>query len=177
MANGPSDLYDVCSQLLAAANEALGLDGAGGTIDRAYVSPGPPAWDCCPQLTVHAGGPSQGDTAPLQPPLQPGHRAGDGRVVSLVSVTLTVLRCIPVIEGEGQSLLLPSADDLEDAARDTMGDAWAIWNHVEFLKKTGALFPPKEREMFFDPAVVLASAGGCAGYQMQFRIQLNGFRY
>jgi hypothetical protein len=167
------DLYALCREFLQASADAL-LDAPAGPIDRAFVSPGPPAWDCCPQLTVHAGGPAPADTEPLAPPLQPGHRIQDGVLLNLVTMTATVIRCTPTVP-EG-STGFPDAADLDASAEELLGDVWAIWNHIATLKRAGSLWGPKTREVFFDPAVALNAAGGCAGWQMQVRVQLDGYR-
>lgn len=170
-----ADLYDLCKALLDASAEAVALS-PGGEIDRRFVSPGLPAFDCCPQLTVHAGGPQWGDTAPLQPPLQPGHRVDEGRALNLVTVTVTVIRCVPGLEEQGQTVRLPTAASLDESSKATLGDCWAIWNHLYTRKLDLTLFPPRTREMFFDPAVPVSIAGGCAGWMLQFRVQLGGYR-
>lgn len=169
------DLYNLCGSLLAACMEAVETT-PGGAIDRAFVSPGNPAFDCAPQLTVHAGGPYIADTMPLQPPLQPAHRVGDGRALIMVAMTVTVLRCAPTLEQHGQTIALPGADDLDACAAEVLADCWAIYNHVFNLKRDGLLFGPKTREVIFDPAVPLNLAGATAGWQIQFRVQLNGYR-
>lgn len=171
-----SDLYDLCDEYLSACAAAVATT-PGGAIDRAFVSPGPPAWDCCPQLSVHAGGPAEGDTAPLSPPLQPGHRPKVG-IVNVVAMTATVLRCVPTVDEGGR---FPSPLAIDAAAQETIADVWAIWNHLLTAKRSGALFPgidgdPDQREMFLDPAVALNSAGGCAGWQIQIRVQLWGYQ-
>lgn len=172
----PSDLFDLCKEYLAACEAAV--SGApGGSIDRAYVCSGPPAWDCCPQLTVHAGGPAEGDTAPLGPPLQAGHRPGLG-IVNLVAMTATVLRCVPTVTSEGD---WPDPAKMEATAQQTDGDCWAIWNYLLTHKRNGTLFAgadgdPDQREMFLDPAVALTSAGGCAGWELPIRVQLGGYQ-
>jgi hypothetical protein len=170
-----TDLYDLCREYLEACEEAVVLAPA-GAIDRAFVSPGPPAWDCCPQLTVHAGGPSQADTAPLGPPLQIGHRISDPGAVNLVTMTATVLRCSPTLGDEGDAIVLPDAAELDASAEEVLGDVWAIWNHLATRKLAGTLWAPKERELIFDPAVALNPAGGCSGWQIQIRVQLGGYR-
>jgi hypothetical protein len=175
MPGAVTDLYDVSRELLEACAQALALT-PGGAIDRAYVSPGVPAWDC-EQLTVHAGGPVVADTAPLQPPLQPGRRIEEVGMVNLVTITATVIRCcVPGPEAEGQTIYFPPAEDLDAVAKVILADCWAIWNHVATLKRAGTLWPPKTRELFFDPAVAVGASGGCAGWQMQMRVQLDGFR-
>lgn len=172
--SGTESLYALCDELLVAASQACELS-RGGAMDRVYVSPGPPAWDCPNQLTVHAGGPAEADTAPLQPPLQPYHRVDDGLLMNMITLTITALRCAPSW-GEAPSTSTPSIEALEEAAKETLDDVWCIWNHVATRKRDGTLFPPKKtRELIFDQALPLLTEGGIAGWQMQMRVQLDGF--
>lgn len=170
---GPADLYTAASQLLDAANEAC-AQTTGGGFSRAYVSPGLPPWDC-EQLTLHVGGAQLGDTAPLQPPLQPGVREGSDRALRLVAFTITPLRCcVPVVGGQG--IKLPSPDKISACAEQVDSDLWAIWNHLASLKRNGLIFPPaKDRVMFFDPAVAVSTSGGVAGWQIQVRVEIPGY--
>lgn len=169
------DLYGLCREYLDACEQALTLEAPGGFDGfRSYVSPGPPAWDCCPQLTVHAGGPSPGPTIPLSPPLQPGHRIEDGVLYNMIAMTATVIRCTPTVR-EG-SLQPPDAVGLEASAELLLGDIWAIWNYIATMKRQKLLWLPDTREVFFLPAVALNAAGGCAGWQMEIRVQLGGYR-
>lgn len=172
------DLYALLEEYLGACEAAVALT-PGGAIARAFVSPGPPAWDCCPQLTVHAGGPVVGDTAPLAPPLQAGHRPALG-IVNLIAMTATVLRCVPVVTQHGETTVLPAPVDISASAKETCADVWSIWNHVLASKRNGTLFAgtdgdPDQREMTLDPAVALSPAGGCGGWQLQIRVQLGGY--
>lgn len=167
-------LYDLCREFLEACAEACTIAPA-GAIDRAYVSPGMPAFDCCPQLTVHAGGPQQADTAPLAPPLQPGHREQTTQALILVQMTATVIRCSPTLELDG-SPTMPDPALLDASAAETLGDVWTIWNHLATLKRTDALWGPKTREVFFDAAIPVMTSGGCAGWQIPVRVQLDGYR-
>jgi hypothetical protein len=175
-----TDLYDLCVELLDACAEAV--TSTGFPIERAYVSPGPPPWDC-EQLTVHAGGPVPGDTAPLQPPLQPAHRVDAVGQVNMVTLVATVVRCcVPIMDEDAQGPWYPPAADIEAAAKVTLDDVWAIWNHVATRKRDGTLFAwpdragHQTRECAFDPAFPIATSGGCAGWQLQFRVQLSGYR-
>lgn len=174
--SGPSDLFDLCAEYLEACKAGV-ASTPGGAIDRAYVAPGPPAWDCCPQLTVHAGGPQEADTLPLQPPLGPGERPDVQGSVHLVNMTATVLRCVPEPEDQGQTVILPSAAALQAAAENTLADVWAIWATVRGLFRAGVLFASDagRRELFFDPAVPVRPAGGCAGWELQIRVALGGY--
>lgn len=171
------DLYALAGELLAAAAEAVAL-GPGGPIDYQYVSAGIPAWNCCPQLTVHAGGPAEASTQPLAPPLAVGHQAATAGNVHLVSLTVTPLRCAPAFADQAGDVIYPPVALLNATAEETMGDVWAVWNHVRSRYKAGTLFQATgcARELLFDPAVPVPTQGGCAGWQIPFRVQLDGFR-
>lgn len=170
-AGSVTGLYDLCAEFLAACAAAVEL-APGGAIDRAYVSPGPPAWDCAPQLTVHAGGPIVGDTMPFAPPLEVGHRIQNTGIVNLATMTATVLRCSPVPSKTG---IAPTPASLDAAAQQTLGDVWAIWNYLASRKRSSQLWAPRERELVFDPAVALGSQGGASGWQVQIRVQIDGY--
>ncbi len=171
----PADLYAVAAELLAGCSDAVATT-VGGPIDRAFVSPGLPALDCCPQLTVHVGAAAEGDTEPLSPPLQPGHRT-PGNLVPLVQLCATVVRCSPVWNDGSDSPPAPSA--IEAAAVETTQDLWAIWNVLRQQHRAGTLFTapagPGSREFFFDPVFPINAAGGCAGWFIPFRVSLGGY--
>lgn len=171
MTAGPTDLFDLNAEWLAACEAALATTD-GGTPARSFVSLGPPAWDCCPQLTVHSGY-ALADTAPIGPPLSAGHRTTVQGGVYLVPLVATVIRCVPTLEDNGDP---PTAADLEAAAMTGMADAWAITNHTWDQHAKGILFAPVEREMFIDPTVPLQQAGGCGGFQIQIRVALYGYK-
>ncbi len=169
---GPTDLFDCAAEWLAACNAVLALTDA-GPIDRAYVSPGPPSWDCCPQLTVHAGY-VMADTQPLAPFLMAGHRADVTGGVIIVPLVCTVIRCCPVFEENGDP---PSGPEYEAVAAKVTADAWSILNFTWNQYRDGLLFAPAcDRELFLDPGVPLQPAGGCAGFQIQVRVTLFGFQ-
>lgn len=175
---GPGDLHELCADYLAACEEAVAT-GAGGAVQRAFVSPGPPAWDC-EQLTVHAGGPMQADTLPLQPPLGPGHRAVEVGAIHLVNLTATVVRCIKLGADRRGQTMAPSPTDMDAGAQRTLGDVWSIWNVVRAKHRDGLLFvgPDGERrELFFDPAVAFQIEGSMAGWQVPIRVALDGYAY
>ena len=170
-----TDLFDLASELLAAVETAI-ASTPGGPIDRAFLSPGLPSLDCCPQLTVHVGGPAEGDTQPLTTPLQPGHRTSQTALVNLIQLTITIVRCCP---GPTDSNPIPSAAAIEAAAVETYADLWAIWNELRTAHRAGTLFDadagPVSRELFFDPAFPLNPQGGCAGWLIPIRVSLGGY--
>jgi hypothetical protein len=169
-------LYDASVELLQAAAAAVATT-PGGPIDFQAIWPGLPAYDCVPALFVHAGGPSVGDTYPLQPPLQPMQRIVTSGLVLLIQLTITVLRCVPVIEQEQQSVLLPNPGLISQAAYETMSDVWAIWNVLIDMHRDGSLFqtPSGRREFILDPAVPVRTSGGAGGWEIPVRVQLGGY--
>ncbi len=171
MAQG--DLFALASELLS-ASEGIVAGTPGGAIDRAFVSPGLPALDCCPQLTVHAGGPAEADTSPITTPLDPGHRTANFELLNLIQLTITVVRCAPMPETG-----LPSAAMLSAVSAETYADLWALWCELRDLHRAGTLFTapagPGSRELFFDPAFPLNPQGGCAGWQIPLRVELGGY--
>lgn len=173
--SGPSDLQDVAKEYLAACQAALATTDNDELV-RAYVSPGVPPWDCS-QIAVYVGSAIEADTAPLMPPLQPAHRVGDGRMLNMVTLTAVVIRCcVPVPTGEGPNILYPGAAEMQAVSDMTNADLWAIWNHLGQMKRAGTLFPPVRREFIFDPAVPVGTSGGCAGWQVQARVELGGYK-
>lgn len=180
MSGGPGDLFAAAEDLLAAAASALET-APGGPILRQLVSQSAPVFDCAPQLSVHMGGPSLAvaDTYPLQPPLQPMQRSVTNGFVDLVSMTITVTRCVTILEQEKatQSVLLPSPDALTSDAETCYGDLWAIWNTLFRLHREGTLFqsPSGRREFLIDPALALNNGGGVGGYEIPVRFQLGGY--
>lgn len=173
--SGPNDLYRCARELLVACEEAVAL-GPGGEILRSFISNGPPAWDAYPQLTVHATGPSMGDTAPLQPPLQPLHRIDGTGHVPIVSLIVTVLRGSPVPQQyEGEVAVVPDPARIDESAKIVLGDIWSIWNHLVNLKRAGRLWPDRCREMILDPAIPLDPSGGIAGWALPVRVALYGY--
>lgn len=170
---GPGDVHALCLEFLAVCEEAVATT-VGGAIGRSFISPGPPSWDCCPQLSVHAGGPVIADTLPLAPALQPGMRAAiPAGTIHLIGMVATVIRCAPIFD-DGS---FPDAAAMTAAARMTNEDVWAIWNHVRNRYQANQVFmdASRRRELFFDPAAPLLTAGGCGGWQIPVRVQLGGY--
>jgi hypothetical protein len=156
-----TDLHD-----LAAAGQILDTTG-NDPINRAFVSHGPPALDCCDQLAVHIANIGEATTNATDP-LGPGFRHARGRV-NLTVLIVTVTRCHPVIGDDAQ---IPTADELTAAAATLNADAWAIWNGLYRMRNE--LFAACDL-VFFDACVPLPPQGGCAGYVMQIRFELGGY--
>ena len=171
---GPNDLHEIASEFLAGCETAI-QTSPGGKITRSYVAPGLPSLDCAPELSVYVGGAVEGITRPLAPPLQLGRREDQTGRVNLVPLTCVVSRCVPTVDAGGH---FPSPTEIEEAAKLTNGDLWAIWNVVPALYRAKLLFARPDNEsrlLFFDPAVPLATSGGVGGFQVPVRVELSGY--
>jgi hypothetical protein len=176
VAGAVGDLFAAAQELLAAAAVAL-EDAPAGPITRKLISQSAPVFDCAPQLSVHAGGPSIADTYPLQPPLQPMQRIVTAGLVDLVVMTITVTRCVSTLGEEGQDILLPTPEALTADSEACYGDLWAIWNHLVKEHREGNLFQSlsKRREFALEPAQPLNNGGGVGGWEIPVRFQLPGY--
>lgn len=165
---GPTDLFDLEQELLDACVESLDTiplfaPGLGGAPERSYVSPGLPAFDCCDQLTVHT--PSIVDS-----PFSPGSFTGtSARAATVITVTLvaTITRCIP-------SQPEPPVADFLAPSEQTSADGWALRNHLLNMIRAGDLFTICS-EVFWDGLRFVNPQGGCAGWTLNLRVQLDGY--
>ena len=167
----PGDLYAACAELLDASIEALDtipgfLAPLEGAPERAYVSPGEPALDCCDQLTVHAQTITEKPTLPAVT----GRDVIGGRI-NLVGFVVTIARCVPVPDEMGNP---PAVEDLQAAADQVDADAWALWNHLYNLWRADQLFTLCG-EVFWDGMRALTASGGCGGWVLSLRARLDGY--
>lgn len=166
-----TSLFDLAAEWLTVLEAAVATT-PGGAIARAFVSAGPPAFDCCPQLTVHSVGGAEGPTSPAgaivegQRPRLP--------TLHLVGLEATVVRCVDVLGEDGT---LPTALSLETTANQTMSDLWAILNFTRRRIQDGTLFASAsgKREVYIDPQAVVNTSGGCAGWIVPIRVTLGGY--
>jgi hypothetical protein len=164
-------LHDFAVELLAHANNALATTAA-GAIDRAFVSPALPAFDCCDQLTVDVRSIQTEMTAPITPIPVAGHRLqGAQGVLYLATLVVTDARCIPVAEQNA----LPSMAAMQEAAQVLNEDVWAIWNGLINLHRSGQLFNGKCVALYIDPPTPVPARGGCAGWEIRVRPQIDGY--
>ena len=167
---GPEDLEGLAEEFLAACVEALDTIpafslGLGGSPGRSYVSPGLPAFDCCPQLTVHV-------SSVLPSPTSPGTAQGisaRSALVTVASMTATIIRCV---SSEGEP---PAAADLQASAEQINADGWALWNHILNMIRAGDLFS-QCGEVFWDGLRSIDPSGGCGGYRLNLRVLLDGYQ-
>lgn len=165
------DLYAMSDELLVRANAALATTPA-GAIARALVSIGEPAFDCCPQLSVHWPLVDKDTGSPNAAPFDRMHRLRGGSL-NLVTVALTSIRCVPGPREDGQP---PSAALLSASAAEVFADGWAMWNVLQRDLKDGLLwegFPC--REITLGPMLPIAPQGNCAGIRLTLSTSLGGY--
>jgi len=170
---GPSDLHDQCVLVLNAAVDALDTipslaPGLLGAPERAFVSAGTPALDCCNQLTVNAAPISEFATSPLELGAGTRHKQ-QFRQIS-VGFQITITRCGP----PGGTGVPPPVAELEEVAEQTNADAWALWNYLWNAERSGALFSICNG-VFNDRLAPITPSGGCYGYVMSFRATVEGY--
>lgn len=173
---GPPDLHALALELLTADEEALNTipilaPGLEGAPERAFVSPGIPSFDCCPQLTVHAQDISDMDTSPGG--LGAGRRNVTGKRIQVRLVT-TIIRCVPDSRGGQVLTSMPLAADLEAAAEQVNADAWALYNHIYAMWRSGD-FLTVCKALFFEGARAVGEQGKCAGWTLTLRAELDGY--
>lgn len=173
--SGATGLYDDAVALLAVVTGAL-TTTSGGTIARAYVSHGSPAFDC-EQVTVHTGLLGDAATSPLGPALSQGFRRETQGAVELAGYVITIIRCYPVIDDSDPAA--PSAATIEAVAAVTLEDLWVTWNTVKQAWRARTIFASDDgkyaRELVFDGAVPISPSGGLAGWQIALRAQEPGY--
>ena len=161
-----ADLQALAEAVLDASEDILATTG-NPPIERAFVCIGPPALDCCNQLAVNVG--NIGEAATVIPNvLQPGLRHEFSRV-NLTALLITVTRCYAMPDDEG---IPPSPAEQNADAAVLNADAWALWNGLYRMREV--LFSDCDI-VIFDGIIPLPPSGGCAGYVMQVRFELEGY--
>jgi hypothetical protein len=168
---GPSDLYDLQVELLDAAVLVLGTDAP----TRAFVTVANPVLeigegDCgCDQLIVHATNITEAATVPFS--LGIGTRPRQDFRINLPGLTVTISRCVPTLDNNGNP---PAPADSQAAAEQLSGDIWTLYNELWNMVRAGELFELC-KEVYFDGAVPIPASGGCAGWRLNLRVQLEGY--
>lgn len=159
------DLLTVCSAALAAT--------VGGTVPRAYVSPGLPALDCeC--VVVTPVGLAQAPTSPSDPGMAVARRLSRFYVNEL-GFSITIARdCMPVVANNYGGPNAPTVAQLESAAQVLTEDVWAVWNAIDAAFRTGDLFEGRCSFLYLDGAFALATSGAIGGWQIDLRTQIDG---
>jgi hypothetical protein len=168
MGTGPEDLYALEQELLDAAVESLDTiptfaPGLGGSPERSYISPGLPAFDCCDQLTVHSASILD---SPFSPDSATGRSARSASVIT-IGLVVTITRCVP---GQPE----PPVSDFLEPTQQVEADGWALRNHLRGMIQSGELFSICD-EVFWDGLRKVNPQGGCAGWTLNLRVQLDGY--
>ena len=167
MASDVTSLSDLAQALLTVAEDAIATTTAGG-IERSYISPAAPAFDCCPFLSVYVSALSEESTSPLSPAAAPARRASYGRV-NLATLVITAVRCAPTLPSDG----LPTIADIEAVAVQVQEDGWALWNGV-YCAIQNEQFEDLCSFIHFDSGRAIPEQGGCVGWEMILRAQIEG---
>lgn len=175
-----ADLYTSAASLLTACYDLLGWDTrAGGGPARSYVSNGPPAYECCPQLTVHVSAYGR-DLLPATPGSPAAFSAAAKRTTrgskNHVPFVVTVLECVPTfVESAKGKVTWPDPAEIDAASAVMMADSWILWNGLQRLKREDILFPDSPcRVMDIGPAQPVTDQGGCGGWTIIVTAQLDG---
>ena len=177
----PTDLHQLAEEVLAASVEALDTiptfsPGLAGAPERSFVSGGRPAFDnCCGDTPTSVGGQLTVNAQFILPKqVGPTLTGTDARIqvrVNLVTFSVTIVRCVPTTDDQGEA---PPVEWLEDASAQTDADAWALWNHLWNMVRAGALLSICQ-EVFFDGMRALDPSGGCGGWVLSLRAELGGY--
>ncbi len=170
-----TDVYDAANAILGECVIALNWT------ERNYVSNGPPAFECCPQLTVHstgfnrelAGAPiGLGVTA--SPRIAAAERTRRG-AMNAHSFAITLLECVPVAKMGKTTIQWPDPVDIDLASQKLMSEAWEVWNYLKSRLLDGTLFGDACRPVDLGPALPLTDQGGCGGWVIQIMVEIGGY--
>jgi hypothetical protein len=177
MANGtgPGDLFDLADELLDVCTEALdsiptftGLEELLGSPSYRFVADAAPIADCCDDgmLAVHVNAVSDQFARP------PAPASPKANVPNLI---VTVLRCLPLGEVDGDSYTAPTAEEVTASARQTLADGWALWNRIYNMIRADQFLTRCQRAEFVGMQSIRPGDGQCGGWQLSFRAELSGY--
>lgn len=175
MASNQASLYAAAAELLAAATTILAGTPAGAPTNR-YVAHGPPAYDCCDSLIVHAGALQYGDFSRGAT----GSTRIDPRamVVPIVPLTITVLRCANQQAMPGGGIVIRPAQlaAIQADAQKVYADGWSLFNGIAKMTRDQTLFAGLPCRTFeVDGVLPVSPEGGCLGWTLDLHVQLDGF--
>ena len=162
--------YQFAVDLLEASNQALAAT-ISGAIGNAFIAQAIPALDCCPQLTVDLRGVTMESTQPSSPGPIGSHRGVQVPYVPMLRYMITIARCAPKPGKDG----IPVPLDISTAAQETAQDIWAVWNHLNYLKREGGIFGTGCMGWYIEDPSPLQVQGGCAGWTIGVRVAVGGF--
>lgn len=157
------------SQLLSICSDALQFT-EGGAIDRKFVSPGVPPFDCEMLVVIPAAltrYTRQGGA------LDAGHAHRTASLFLIGFQILIVRDCIPVTLHESTPEA-PSPEQYEAAAAEIDQDVWAVWNALAEAAASG-IFQGRCAEFFIDGAIALQTQGTFGGWGINIRAAIDGY--
>jgi hypothetical protein len=172
---GPGDLYELAAELLDVCTEALdsipgfpGLDGLDGAPEYRFVSDAAPIADCCDDgmLAVHVNNVTDRFSREAKP---------ESPKLNVPSLIVTVLRCLPMGSGDGDSYTPPTAAEVAASAQQTLADGWALWNHIYNAIRAETFLTRCGRASFVSMQSIRPGDGQCGGWQLAFLAQLDGY--
>jgi hypothetical protein len=174
-----TDLHQLAEDVLAACVASLDTipdadPTLAGAPERSFVSPGVPVWDCCEQLVVWVPGVTQQTTRPSGAGEQARQHVF-GRI-PLARIEITISRCVPAGEINGTEYVPPAVTDLEATAAQMHADAWALYNGL-FNRIAQGILTDVCDEVAWDGLQAATPSGGCGGWTINLRFQLDGYGY
>lgn len=172
---GPGDLYDLAAELRDICAEALdsipehpGMDDLDGAPAYAFVSDAAPIPECCDDgmLAVHVNNVTDRFARAAEP---------SAPKLNVPSLIVSLLRCVPVGTGEGDHYEPPTVDEIQTSARQTLADGWALWNGIYSAIEQEVFLTRCRRAEFVSMQSVRPGEGQCAGWQLAFLVQLDGY--
>jgi hypothetical protein len=160
-------LSDYADQVLTVAFNSLNTTTAGAP-DRVYVAPAPPAFDCCPMLSVVVASLQEDNTSPVVPSPVVARRTHFGNII-IVDYQIWAIRCAPVMDGDN----LPTPAQIAASALEVQEDGWALWNGFRHAILNEEIFEHC-LGAYFDGGLPIAEQGGCVGWLFSIRASIPG---
>lgn len=163
----PGRLYDVCSTVLGAVEDAYAADDTATPLPaRRYVADGQPAWDLCAdgQLVVYVENTRAGLPG-LDQSLQPLNCFAP-RVAFL---WVELARCVPTMTDSGRP---PAPDAIEASAQTILADPVRMANAITEAYQAGAL--GVKWGLIVGDWQALGPQGGLGGGRLQVQLALMG---
>lgn len=165
------DLYDIAVAFLAASVAALDKTDEGSP-DRAFVSHGQPALDCCPQLTVHTQVLGEVALNGGVGALGPAKRINRGGLAQ-VTLAIQITRCVPEPTVSASKITPPTPALQQAAAKVIDEDGWALWLGLNDALKHGDLHEICGGAIRLGGEKMIPQ-GGCGGWIFGYQYPIEG---
>jgi hypothetical protein len=167
------DVYNIAAAFLAASIEALNKTPMGAP-ERAFVSPGEPAMDCCDpgQLSVYTQTLAEANLAGGSGALSAASKINRGGLARAV-LSIMIIRCVPSPTTKSNTITYPPPAALSAAAKVIDEDGWALWLGINYALKHGTLHKLCSGAERLG-GTKLAQQGGCGGWVFTYRYPIAG---